>query len=132
MNDKTKSAWMINGLLAVILAILIAVYANMSGSKAYAAGGGWDTNGVMAMTANETERLILINTDPNDKVSGQQIMLYRVQGAGKFRLIGARNYKYDVELIDTAVDATTEAKYTGGVTFKQVYDDYQRSVSAPK
>ena len=113
-----------------ILAILIAVYAAIPGSKAYAACGGWDTNGVMAMTAGPNEKLILINTDPNDKVSGQQIMLYRIEGAGKFRLIGARNYKYDVELIDTAVDPSTEAKYTGGVTFKQVFDDYQRSVNS--
>jgi len=132
MSDKSKQAWMINGLLAVILAILIGVYANMSSSKAYAAGGGWDTNGVMAITANQTERLILINTDPNDKVGGQQIMLYRIQGAGKFRLIGARNYKYDVELIDTAADSSSEAKYTGGMTFKQVYDDYQKHNESTK
>jgi hypothetical protein len=129
MSDNAKHAWAINGLLAVILAILIAVYASMSGAKAYAAGGGWDTNGVMAITANQTERLILINTDPNDKISGQQIMLYRIQGAGKFRLIGARNYKYDVELIDTAASQSTEAKYTAGVTFKEVYDDYQKSIN---
>jgi hypothetical protein len=130
MSEKSKQAWLINGLLAVILAILIAIYAGMSGAKAYAAGGGWDTNGVMAMVSGANEKLILINTDPNDKTSGQQIMLYKAQGTGgKFRLIGARNYKYDIELIDTAVDPSTEAKYSAGVTFKQVYDDYQKSVN---
>ena len=37
MSEKTKNAWIINGLLAVILAILLTIYINMSGAKAYAA-----------------------------------------------------------------------------------------------
>ena len=125
MSD-TKTNWVINGLLAVILALLVGFYLHTTSSKAYAAGGGWETNGLLAITATEGEDLILVNTDPNDKAAGQTIMLYKATGAaGKLRLIGARSYKYDLELIDTAASQAVEQKYQQGMTFREVYEDYQ-------
>ena len=80
----------------------------------------------MAITASQNEQLILLNTDPNDKTSGQNIMIYRAEGAaGKFRLIGARSYKYDVELVDTSATPQLEAKYQQGATFTEVFRDWQ-------
>ena len=126
MNETVRNGWVINALLAVILTLLIGVYMHSATPVANAAGGGWETNGIMALNADPGENLIMINTDPNDKVSGQNIMLYKLEGAGKFRLIGARSYKYDLELIDTAATPQTEDKYTKGVTFKDVYEDWQK------
>ena len=124
MVKSTGNGWIINALLAVILALLAGIYLH-NASSAYAAGGGWETNGVMAISANQGENLILINTDPNDKTAGQTIMVYRTTGPGKFRLITARSYKYDVELTDTAANLAAEQKYEKGATFKDVFDDYQ-------
>jgi hypothetical protein len=129
--SETKNDWLINGLLAVILALLIGFYLHVASSTAYAAGGGWDTNGLMAITATEGEDLILVNTDPNDKAAGQTIMIYRTQGAGKFRLIGARSFKYDLELIDSAGTPQTEQRYQQGMTFREVYEDYQNKDKKP-
>jgi hypothetical protein len=126
MNDSKRNAWLINGLLAVILTLLVGFYLNTGSSTAYAAGGGWETNGIMAITASQNEQLILLNTDPNDKTSGQNIMIYRAEGAnGKFRLLGARSFKYDVELVDTSASLQTEQKYQQGATFVDVYKDWQ-------
>ena len=125
MPESSRTQWTINALLAVILALLIGFYLHTSGSSAYAAGGGWETNGIMALTASPEENLILLNTDPNDKTSGQNIMLYKTQGAGKLRLIGARSFKYDLELIDTAQTPATEQKFQIGATFREVFEEWQ-------
>ncbi len=93
MNDKIKTDWMINGLLAVILVLLTANFiSNHHANSASAAGGGWETDGIMVTSASVQERLIVVDT------TKQNIMVYRPQGGGAFGLSGARSYKYDVQL----------------------------------
>ncbi len=99
MNDKLKMDWIVNGLLAVILVLLAGTYLNTFASKtAHAAGqgGGWETNGIMVTSVSGTsERMVLIDT------TKQNIMIYHAQTGGRLGLSGVRNYKYDVEMIDT-------------------------------
>ena len=126
MNESKRNAWLINGLLAVILALLVGFYLNTGSSTALAAGGGWETNGIMAITGSQNEQLVILNTDPNDKTAGQNIMIYRAEGAaGKFSLIGARSFKYDVELVDTSATPQLEQKYQQGATFTEVFREWQ-------
>lgn len=117
MSEQSRRAWIINGLLAVILALLLGIYLSFHSQNAYAAGGGWETDGIMlAATQTTNERLVLVDT------AKTTIMIYKTAGAGQFRLVGARSYKYDVELEDTA-GSTVE---TGsGKTFTEVYHLYQ-------
>lgn len=95
MNTHTKTAWAINGLLAVILVLLAGHYFNLSSTPAYAAGGGWDTDGIMATMALDTERLVLIDT------RNRQICVYKTTG-NMFRLVGARAFDLDILVEDSA------------------------------
>ena len=115
MSEKTKNAWIINGLLAVILLLLGGLYLRTSGQNAYAAGGGWETNGVMAISTNGTENLVLVDTN------NKNFMVYRAQGKGEFGLIGARSYQYDVEMEDTAY----VPEIVRGVTFLRSHELYE-------
>ena len=109
MNEKLKTDWIINGLMAVILVLLVGNYMNGSAKNAYAAGdgGGWGTNGIMVGTTGANERLVLVDTNK------QNIMIYRSRAGGGMGLTGARSYKYDIEMEDTG---TTKIK-NGGMTF---------------
>jgi hypothetical protein len=124
MNENTKNTWMINGLLAVILALLAGYYIHNGSAPAYAAGGGWETDGVMAMsTSGDNERLVLVDTGK------QNIMVYKILNK-QFRLVGARSYKYDVEIEDSA-GSDIEKKGTGA-TYLDVYGFYQKHINTPK
>jgi hypothetical protein len=120
MSEKTKTAWIINGLLAVILVLLLGYLINLNATPAYAAGGGWETDGVMATTALDTEHVILIDT------KSKTIMIYK-NTANAFRLVGARSYEYDVEVEDTAGTAIEKGQ---GATWKVMRDQYEKK--APK
>jgi hypothetical protein len=106
MSDKTRTEWVINGLLAAILVLLCGYYFQSPMQSAHA-GPGWDTNGIMAMTTNANENLVLVDT------TKQNIMVYK-STQQKFRLIGARSYKYDVEVEDTEGSAIVKGN---GATF---------------
>jgi len=122
MSDKTKNAWVINGLLAVILLLLVGFYFRTSIQTASAAGGGWETDGVMAISSNLTERLVLVDT------AHHNFMVYRIQGkGGKFTLMGARSYQYDVEMEDTA----NTPDIARGVTFLDAWKIYQSNLKKP-
>ena len=112
MSDTAKTAWTINGLLAIILLLLGGYYFDRSSTPAYAAG--WDTNGVMVASAVETERLVLVDT------TKKNIMVYRVIN-NIFRLVGARSYEYDIEFEDTAGVPTVE-KGARWFQVRQLYD----------
>ena len=116
MSEQTKTNWTINALLAVILALLAGHYVSLV-RPAQAAGGGWETDGVVAMTSSGAqERLVIVDTKKSN------IMLYKAQGNQMFRLVGARSYQYDVELEDT--DGSPEF-HGAGITFakaKELYD----------
>jgi hypothetical protein len=123
MSEQTKSAWLINGLLAVILVLLAGYYVHNSAAPAFAAGGGWETDGIMAMsTTGDNDRFVLVDTGK------QNIMVYKILNK-QFRLLGARSYKYDVEIEDSA-DSEIEKKGSGA-TYLDVYAFYQRHVNKP-
>jgi hypothetical protein len=119
MSERTKHAWLVNGLLAVIL-VLLAGYYTHGTRTAQAAGGGWETDGVMAMTSsNAQERLVLIDTKK------QNMMIYRSQGGGMFRLVGARSYQYDVEIDDS--DTAGSVLKAQGITWFEAKHLYEAS-----
>lgn len=96
MNDKIKTAWHINGLLAVILVLLVGNFiSNHQAKSAMAEGGGWETNGIIVNSSAGQQRLVVVDTKK------QNIMIYHPRQGGAFALSGARNYKYDVQLEDT-------------------------------
>ena len=108
----TRNPWFENALLAAIFCLLAYFYATMPESTAQAAGGGWDTNGIMALTTGgQTERLVMVDTNKKN------ICVYKIRGAGEFRLVGARSYKYDLDMKDTAGTAVEKGN---GVTYIQV------------
>ena len=114
---RNANAWVVNGLLAVILVLLGAYFYRVCIAPAQAAGGGWETNGMMAMHSGlANDRLVLIDTKK------QNIMVYRTQGTGKFRLTGARSYKYDLELPDTGGNGAIEGR---GISFSDCYKAYK-------
>ena len=130
MLKEALQVWAINAILIATLVALIGAVLK-SPPSAYAAGGGWDTDGVMGITCSENERLILVNTDPHDKVGGQEILLYRAEGAGTSLPAWSERAVSNMmsNWSDTAADSATERRYLEGVTFKQVYDDYKRAMS---
>lgn len=115
MTDATKQTWTVNALLAVILALLGGYYYQQNSAPAFAAGGGWETDGVVAGTTTDIERLVVVDTKK------QNIMIYKTAQGRALRLVGARSYKYDVEIEDSAGTAIEQGN---GRTFKEVYDLY--------
>jgi hypothetical protein len=123
MSDTIKNKWLINLLLAVILVLLIGNYARNHAMKtADAAGGGWETDGLMVLTTNgAAERVVLVDTKK------QNIMIYHPRNAGGFGLSGMRSYKYDIEIEDT------EGKIKGnGWTYFDAKAEYDKAKSASK
>lgn len=121
MNESTSSKWVINGLLLVIVVLLGALYLRAGGMKsAHAAGEGWATDGVVATSTNgNLEALIMVDTQK------QQILVYRSR-SNDFKLIGARSYKYDVEIEDsTVVKPPIAAQGWTYVEAKKTYDENQ-------
>lgn len=122
MNEKTKYTWTINALLAVILVLLGGYWFNSSSAPAFAAGGGWDTDGVMAISsASDNERIVLIDTKK------QNIMIYKPQ-TNKFRLVGARSYEYDVQIDDSEGTAISTGN---GKTYMEVFKIYHEMKNKP-
>jgi hypothetical protein len=115
MTESAKQSWTINGLLAVIVVLLAGFYIKNQTATAHAAGGGWDTDGVVAGTTTDLERLVVVDTKK------QNIMIYKTAQGRSLRLVGARSYKYDVEIEDSA---GTPIEQGNGRTFKEVYDLY--------
>jgi hypothetical protein len=111
---KIKDAWMLNLLLALSFAGIYALVAFLQ-TPAYAAGGSWETDGVMVgTTENDNERFVLVDT------LKKRVMIYKTAGAGEFRLVTARSYKYDVEMQDTSKNQEIEKK--GGINFQRAYE----------
>ena len=118
-----KHAWTVNGLLLCILALLAVYYVTLPGAQALAAGGSWDTDGIAVVTSQKAnERLIIIDTQK------QNICVYRNQGAGQFRLVGARCYKYDVEVKDSKGSPIEKGN---GVTYFQMKQIYESQPKKP-
>jgi len=124
MNLKTN-LWMQNTLLLGVLGLLAYVYFGAPATPAHAAGGGWETAGVMAVSTPgaNNERLVLIDTKK------QVICVYRNAGLGRFRLVGARSYKYDVEVKDSSGSAIEKGN---GLTYFEMKQYYEALEKAPK
>lgn len=116
---NTGRLWLENLFLAVLLGMLSWLWWTTPEQRAVAAGGGWETNGIMAAVSNPAQRLIIVNTNPNV----QSICVYRNTGLGTFRLVGARSYKYDVEMIDTS--RSTWSNKGAGRTYSQIRLEYE-------
>lgn len=109
MNSRAKQAWLLNGGLAVLFLVASLSIRQMN-MPAYAAGGGWDTNGIMANTTEgDTERLVFVDT------TKKNIMIYKTDSAGAFRLMSARSYRYDANLEDTS--KMDEIEKRNGITY---------------
>jgi hypothetical protein len=119
MNEK-YGLWFGNLFLAGILALLMTAYfrQDLQPAEAYA---GWETDGIMCIATGGNARLVLVDTKKKN------ICLYRTLGAGDLRLVGARGYQYDVEMMDgTQVPAIQQR----GITYveaKQIYDKFNAS-----
>jgi hypothetical protein len=48
--------------------------------------------------------------------------VYRTRGLGEFRLVGARNFKYDVEIEDTSGSKDVEYKGANYFEVKSIYE----------
>jgi hypothetical protein len=113
MNPRAKQAWLLNAGLAVLF-LAAAIFVRQMSRPALAAGGGWDTNGIMANTTeNDTERLVLVDT------LRKNIMVYKTDGPGVFRLMSARSYRYDHNLPGELGDTSKldDVEKRGGVSF---------------
>ena len=119
--EYKQDHWFQSALLFGILALMVFFYTRAPEQKAHAAGGGWDTNGIMAIITKPTQRMVLVDTNK------QNICVYRIRGTGDFRLTGARSYKYDVELKTTKGSLVERGN---GITFfqaKQIYDQLEKN-----
>jgi hypothetical protein len=119
LNKKLKKIWLMNGVIAVTLLAAIVVVRQFT-SAANAAGGGWETDGILVNTTDSAnERLVLVDTE------SKRIMVYKTD-AGQFRLTSARSYFYDTDMIDTS--KTEEIERKNGITFIQAFEFWQQEL----
>ncbi len=90
-------------LLGVVLTALV-VRGGPSGGKAYAGGGG-ATGGIIAIAGNGEKADILYVVDTGK----QRICVYRWLNPG-LRLVAARGYDFDMEILDSSGDRTIEGR----------------------
>ena len=117
MNSQQNfNGWALN--IALAIALIGATMTVHFRSKVNAAGGGWETDGVMANSIDgDTDRVVVIDTNHKN------IAVYKVQGSGQFRLVGARDYKYDMLLEDTS--KIPEIETHNGITAVRAYELYE-------
>ena len=120
--ETKRNLWVQNLVLLSLLALLVCAYALLPDRSAFAAGGGWETEGIIALSANGETRVLLVDTRK------KTMCVYRTRGLGEFRLVGARNFQYDVEIKDTATDKEVEYK---GINYFQVKEKYERAMANP-
>ncbi len=96
MNDAFKNSWVINGLLAVILVLLVGNYlsAITQHPRLKPLEHGTRMAQWFSQTQGDNERLVVVDT------TKQTIMVYHARVGGGFGLVGVRSYKYDVEIED--------------------------------
>jgi hypothetical protein len=118
--QNERKVWRQNFIFGLVLFVLLVAYAWLPSKPAQAAGGGWDTNGVMALAAPSGDRLLLVDTNK------MHMCMYRTLGL-QLRLISARSYKYDVEIKDSA---GTDIEKGDGMTYievKRLYDEKEKN-----
>jgi hypothetical protein len=118
--EEKQSLWFQNVLLLGMVALLATLYVLLPDRKAHAAGGGWETDGVLCVSATGDERILLIDTQK------KTMCVYRTRGLGEFRLVGARNFKYDVEIDDTSGSKDVEYKGASYLEIKSIYENSKK------
>lgn len=121
--ETRRNLWIQNALLGGILALLACVYCLIPTPSAFAAGGGWDTDGILALASSGDARVVLIDTKKKN------MCVYRTRGLGEFRLVGARSFKYDVEIQDTSKSRDIEYK---GATYFEIMNLYEQQLRNQK
>ena len=119
MKEEKQNLWFQNALLLGLVGLLACLYALIPQRQAHAAGGGWETDGILCITAAGEERILLIDTQK------KTMCVYRTRGLGEFRLVGARNFRYDVEIDDTAGSKVVEYK---GATYLEIRSIYEQNM----
>jgi hypothetical protein len=119
--SASRDLWFENALLLGLLALLVCVYVNLPSRQAQAAGGGWDTDGIIAFSGTSGGKILLIDTVKRN------MCLYKTR-SNEFRLVGARSFKYDVEIEDSA---GSEMERTGW-TYHQVWRQYEQGLTKTK
>lgn len=114
--EEKQSLWFQNVLLLGLVALLIGLYVFLPGRTAQAAGGGWETHGILCVSAEGDGRVMLVDTEK------KTMCVYRTRGLGEFRLVGARNFSYDVEIEDTAGSKDVEYKGVNYFDVKAIYE----------
>jgi hypothetical protein len=121
-----RDLWFENALLLGILALLVGLYAGRPEPRAEAAGGGWETDGVIALSGAGS-KLVLVDT------ARKNLCIYRTRGLGEFRLVGARSFKYDVEIKDSAGPGGGPGDMEKhGWTYTQVRSRYEADLKVKK
>ena len=119
MDKRTRNAWMINLSLFVAAAIVVVVRGGGPSSTVHAAGGGWETDNIMANALDfENERIVVVNTDTKN------IAVYKTTESGQLRLVGARDYKWDMLFQNTA--SLDKVEKFGGASYMDVSDFYEQ------
>ena len=121
MNSNVKY-WLENAVLAALIAGLGFVYFGRTSNTAEAAGGGWDTDGIMTVTANgnPAERIVLVDTKKKN------VCVYNIRNTGEVNLVTARNYEYDFLIKDE-----TQLGKRKELTYLQVRQMYNAKPKAP-
>lgn len=128
MNAQNATrAWLFNLALALGLALLGVVITAHFNSSTHAAGTGWETDGMMVNTIEgESDRVVLIDTNRKN------IAVYKVQGSGQFRLIAARDCRYDLMLEDTSKIPEIEQKHgITAVRAAELWEMHKNSQATP-
>lgn len=115
-----RRAWLVNLGLAAALA-LAALAIRYVQTPASAAGGSWDTDGVMANTTEgDTERLVIVDTQMKN------MTVYKTDATGEFRLVAARTYKHDMDIAFKFGDVahTPDIEKRGGITAQRAFEMY--------
>lgn len=110
-----RPAWFEGVLLGAVLTLgvlYVLERADSRGGTARAEGGG-AANNVIALTGTgqESDKLYLVDT------ARQRILVYKTTG-DRLRLVGARGFEYDIEIVDTSGDRNIEN--SNGATYQYV------------
>jgi len=109
MTEKAKNAWSANALLAALLLGAWCWIARVDNAGARAESGGWDDDILVNSTEGAEDRFVLVD------LRNKNIMVYKTEGLGQFRLVTARSYEADAEFPrDTSDSAEIEKK---GITY---------------
>jgi hypothetical protein len=113
-----RDPWFENALLLGVLGLLVCVSIYLPARQAQAAGGGWETDNIIALAGGAGDRVVIIDTVKKN------MCIYKLRGVGEFRLVGARSFQYDVEFNDTSQSDMEK----NGWTYHEVRKVYETQI----